>query len=47
MSGFRAALILGGVASTIGMIAAVFAPGRRQAAEGIPSDPRVEETRVG
>jgi EmrB/QacA subfamily drug resistance transporter len=46
MSGFRAALILGGVASMIGMIAAAFAPGRRQAAEGIPSDPRLEETRI-
>jgi Na+/glutamate symporter len=33
MDGFRAALALGGAASLIGMVAAVFAPGRRRIAE--------------
>jgi MFS family permease len=47
MSGFRAALILGGVASMIGMIAAAFTPGRRQVAEeAFPAIPALGETRI-
>jgi hypothetical protein len=39
MDGFRAALVLGGAASMIGMIAAAFAPGRQRIAEEATARP--------